>query len=553
METQIFGAFNRLPDPRAVGTLPAVDRTIVERLRARTERERGKGAGLRTEAPLRMVLAYPSPYWVAMSSLGFLQIHRLANARAETVCERAVLPEPDMLERHRATRTPLLTLESQRPVGDCDLIGISHAYELELTGIVHLLELSGLAPLARDRDHRDPLVVLGGPITFSNPLPSAAFADVVVLGEAEETLDILLEHLEKRPEAARGSGAARTALLETLAAQPGFYVPSLHRGWLPPIAQARDDRLPAWSEIRTEDTELSDMMLIEPERGCHRGCTFCVMRRSTNGGMRLVPPDTVVGLVPDEVERVGLVGAAVTDHPRLKDILRTLVDERGKRIGISSLRADRLDGELVGLLARGGYRSMTVALDAASARLRDVIEKNLRDGHVERAAELAREAGMRHLKIYVIVGLPGETQEDRDELVQLVLRLGRILPVVLGVSPFVPKFHTPLADAPFAGERAVKAMLEGLDRRLRGRAKFRGPGAREAWVEYRLAQGGLEHGAAAVAAAHAGGGLAAWKRVLAELPERSLPDNFASLVPPPTRRNRRVGSEPRALRLAVRS
>ena len=516
-----------------------MDREIVERLRARRARERGAGANRRAEAPLRMALAYPSPYHVAMSSLGFLQIHRRANGRPQTVCERAVLPEPELLERHRRTRTPLLTLESQRPVGDFDLLGISHAYELEMTGIVTLLELSGLAPLAAERSARDPLVVLGGPISFSNPVPSAAFADLVVLGEAEGTLEVLLDRLERRPEAARGSAAARRALLEELADQPGFYVPSLHGLHLPAIGQAPDALLPAHSDIQTPDTELSGMMLIEPERGCHRGCTFCVMRRSTNGGMRLVDPARVLSLVPDDVERVGLVGAAVTDHPGLKDILRGLVDDRKKRIGISSLRADRLDEELVGLLYRGGYRSLTVALDAASARLRDGIEKNIRDRHIERAAELARAAGMRHLKVYVIVGLPGETDEDRAELVRLVLSLKRTIPVVLGVSPFVPKFHTPLADAPFAGERAVKRMLDALKRRLGGQVEVRGPGAREAWVEYRLAQGGLLHGAAAVAAAQEGGSLSAWRRALADLPERVRPDNFAALVPAPTRRRGR--------------
>lgn len=419
------------------------------------------------------------------------------------------------------------------------MLGISHAYELEMTGIVEVLELSGLAPLAADRDASDPLVVLGGPITFSNPLPSSAFADVVVLGEGEASLQHLLDELEARPEAARGSARARAALLEQLADRPGFYIPSVHRGFLPPIGQAPDEDLPARSDIRTPEAELSDMMLIEPERGCHRGCTFCVMRRSTNGGMRLVSPERLLSLVPDDVERVGLVGAAVTDHPRIKDILRGLVETRGKRIGISSLRADRLDAELVGLLARGGYRSITVALDAASARLRDIIEKNIRDRHIERAAVLAKEAGMRHLKLYVIVGLPGETEEDREELIRLVSELRKTLPVVLGVSPFIPKFHTPLADSPFAGEKAVKTMLDHLKRSLRGQAEVRGPGAREAYIEYRLAQGGPIHAQAALAAARAGARLADWKRALRDLPERVQPDNFAALVPAPTRRRSR--------------
>ena len=386
-------------------------------LRDRRANEQGAGTQIQ-QAPLRMALLYPSPYHVGMSSLGYLQLHRLANARPGTVCERAFLPDAAQMDRYIRTRSPLVTLESQRPAADFDLLGVSHAYELELTGLVQLFDMMGLAPLAKERTARDPLVVIGGPITFSNPLPTAPFADVMILGEAEEAVGVLLDALETTPEAARGSEAARRQLLKSLARSGGFLRAVPARGAPSADRSGPIDLLPAYSAIRTPNTELRDMMLIEPERGCHRGCTFCVMRRSTNGGMRLVPPEVVTGLVPDDVERVGLVGAAVTDHPGIKTILRTLIDDRGKQIGVSSLRADRLDDEFVGLLARGGYRSMTVALDAASARLRDVIEKNIKDRHVERAAELAKANGMRHLKLYVIVGLPSETDEDSEELAQ---------------------------------------------------------------------------------------------------------------------------------------
>lgn len=490
------------------------------------------------DAALRMALVYPSEYAVGMSSLGFLEIHRRVNARPGSSAERAFLPSAAEVERHRSTRTPLLTLERGRPVGDFDLIGVSHAYELELTGLATVLELAGLEPLARERSASDPLVVLGGPITFSNPLPSGAFADLVILGEAEEPLERLLAYLEATPSAARGDAGARRRLLEEAAGWAGFWVPSLHAGALPPVAQAPDEFLPARSEIWTPRAELSDMMLIEPERGCSRGCTFCVMRRSTNGGMRVAPPERVLALVPEEVQKVGLVGAAVSDHPRIKDILRELVDVRGKRIGISSLRANRLDEEFVGLLARGGYRSMTIGLDAASERLRVEVEKGIKVEHVTESARLARAAGMQHLKIYVVVGLPGETEADLDELMTLCGELSRELPVKLGVSPLVPKFHTPLAGAPFVGEDRAAAILKHLRRAAGRRVEVRSSGAREAYVEYRLSQGGLEHGAAAVRVMRAGGRLSDWKRALAELPERHRPANFEDLVPPPTRRRR---------------
>lgn len=514
-----------------------MDYQLVRQLERRLAEEEGV-ATKAAEAPLSVVLAYPSPYHVGMSSLGFLQMHRLANLRPGTRCERAFLPDDDEIERYRQTRTPLLTVERQRAVHDAHVLAISHAYELELAGVASLFSLMDIAPLARDRRANDPLVVLGGPITFSNPLPSAPFADIVILGEAELAFDQLLERLEARPEAARGDARARQALLEEVAGLEGFFVPTIHGEELPPIAQAPDERLPAHSVLRTPNTELSNMVLIEPERGCHRGCTFCVMRRSTNGGMRLVEPARVDELVPQDATKVGLVGAAVTDHPRIKDILRRLVDDRQLRIGISSLRADRLDEEFVALLQRGGYRSMTVALDAASERLRDGIEKNLKNRHVENAANLARAHGMKHLKLYVIVGLPDETDEDLDELAAFALSLSRTIPVVLGVSPFVPKFHTPLAGAPFAGEKSVARSLNRLKRALKGRVKMRGPGPREAYVEYRLAQGGFAHAEAAIAAAAAGASLSDWKRALSDLPERVRPMGFERLVPAPTLRRR---------------
>lgn len=514
-----------------------MDSGLVRGLVARRAKETGTGTRV-GDAPLRMALLYPSPYAAAMSSLGYLTIHRLANARQGTRAERAVLPDPELIDIHRRTRTPLLTIESQRPLDDFHLIGISHAYELELAGLATCFDLAGIPPLAADRNADHPLVVVGGPITFSNPLPTSAFADIVLLGEAEELIGLLLEKLEADPSAARGDAVRRQNLLEDMAALPGVFVPQLHGTVLPPIARAPDHLLPAVSAIHTPDTELHSMVLIEPERGCHRGCTFCVMRRSTNGGMRTLSPERIVELIPGGVGRVGLVGAAVSDHPEIKAILRALVDEQKLQVGISSLRADRLDDEFVGLLARGGYGSMTVALDAASTRLRTEIEKNIRDRHIERAAELARAHGMRHLKIYVIVGLPGETDEDLDELIRTALSLRKILPVKLGVSPFVPKFHTPLAEAPFHGEKANDARLDRLRKGLAGKVEVRGPSAKESYVEYRLAQGGPMHALAAIAAAQNGGSLGAWKRALADLPERFVPANIAELTPPSSRQRR---------------
>jgi radical SAM superfamily enzyme YgiQ (UPF0313 family) len=212
---------------------------------------------------------------------------------------------------------------------------------------------------------------------------------------------------------------------------------------------------------------------------------------------------------------VGLVGAAVTDHPKIRQIVRGIVDG-GREVGISSLRADRLDDELVGLLARGGYRTLTTASDGASERLRVEIQRKSKERHLVRAAELARDHGMRTLKLYEMVGLPTETDADIDELIAFSVELSKIVPVALGVAPFVAKRNTPMDGSPFAGIPLVEQRLERLRRGVRGRVDVRPTSARWAWVEYVLAQGGMEAGRRALEAHRAGGRFADWKRAFSD-------------------------------------
>ena len=287
---------------------------------------------------------------------------------------------------------------------------------------------------------------------------------------------------------------------------------------MPAVAKVEDDVLPARSRIVTPNTELRSMFLIEPERGCSRGCTYCVMRRTTNGGMRTVPPERVLELVPQHARKVGLVGAAVTDHPRIVELVRTLV-ESGREVGISSLRAEQLvkKPELVHLLAQSGARTLTTAADGASERLREAIDRKTNAQQIVGAAQLAKAAGFSKFKLYLMVGLPGETDADLDELVGVAGELSKILPLSFGCAPFVAKRNTPMDGAPFAGISEVERKLERLRKQLRGRAELRPVSARWAWVEYMLAQGGPAAGLAAEAAWRAGGAFADWKRAFKEL------------------------------------
>lgn len=460
------------------------------------------------EAPEKVALVYPSPYAAGMSSLGFQQIYRTVNETPGRCAERAFLP--DDLEAHHGTA--LFTYESGRPVGDFPVLALSVAFELELAGVIQVLELSGLSPLAEERPRNAPFVLMGGPLTFSNPLPLAPYADAILMGEADETvhqaLDILFACQDKEE--------AKTTLAREI---PSCFVPDLHGDHMPDVAKCDVNLLPAYAAIRTPHTELRDMFLLEAERGCHRQCAYCVMRRSTNGGMRLVSMERILELIPEDASRVGLVGAAVSDHPKIADIVETLADQ-GRQVGLSSLRPDRLNDRFVGALKRAGYRTLTTASDGASQRLRDSMQRKAREKHLERAAALARAHGMKRLKLYMMVGLPDETEADIDELVLLGTELSKIVPLSLGIAPFVAKRNTPLDGHEFAGIKAVQRRLKRLRRGLKGRVDLRATSARWAWVEYMLAQGGRAEGKAVLDALKRGGSFRDYERAFSALPSQ---------------------------------
>ncbi|MAQ14344.1 MAG: radical SAM protein [Sandaracinus sp.] len=459
------------------------------------------------EAPEAVAFLYPSPYSVGMSSLGFQSLYRLVNQTPGRAAHRAFLP--DDIEAFRSSRTPLFTYEGDRPVADYPVVALSVAYELEIAGLIQALELAGIPPLAEDRDERHPFILAGGPLTFSNPLPLAPYVDCVLMGEAEESLPAALDVLF-------GVHSKAEALVALRSIESAF-LPSEGEDWMPPVAKADDALIPARSQILTPHTELRDMFLIEPERGCHRGCTYCVMRRSTNGGMRVISKERVLELVPAEARRVGLVGAATTDHPQIADIVEELVAS-GREVGLSSLRADRLNDRLVAALRSAGQTVLTTASDGASQRLRDTVQRRAREDVLVRAAELARAHGFKRLKLYMMLGLPDETDADVDELIAFSTELSKIVPLALGIAPFCAKRNTPLDGAPWAGIKVVDDRLKRLRKGVKGRVDVRATSARWAWVEYVLAQGGRAEGRAVMDAVHAGGRFRDWKRAFDELP-----------------------------------
>ena len=458
-----------------------------------------------------VVLCYPNTYRVAAASLGLQVVYRALNSRNGLSCQRAVLPEDFGPPVPGAKAQPLRSLEHEMGLDQFDALLISIAYELDLPHMAAMLAAAGIAPLAAERGADDPPVIVGGPLTQSNALPLGAFADVVIIGEAEDVLEQLADWLE--------AGVSRAELIEVAQGRPGMWVPSLHGDAVPNALGAGGRHVPARGQWWSPEAEFKNMALLEAARGCPRYCRFCVVRAPVSP-MRSPPLQRVIDALDQEpylsAPRVGFVGAAVTDWPEIAGALQAALD-RGKGIGISSLRADRLDAAFVDLLRQGGYRTLTVASDAASQRLRGKMMKGLRERHLVAAAELAREAGMRLFKMYVILGLPDETDADLDELIDLCLRLSTRISTAITISPFVPKLHTPLADAPYTAIATMNARLKRIRRALGGRVDVRFDSPKWAWVQYRLSQGGMDAGELAWRVWQQGGRFADWQRGFAAL------------------------------------
>jgi radical SAM superfamily enzyme YgiQ (UPF0313 family) len=469
---------------------------IVNHIRKRVREEEGV---LRKTASLRVALCHPLPYSAAMSSLGYQAIYREIHQHTGASAERAFLPDDP--EEYRKNRLPIVTYESETALYGFPILAFSIAYELELPGLLEILDLSGIPLLRQERTEKHPFIVVGGPLTNSNPAIMAPFVDLIFLGEGEEWIHAFLD---------AAAETSRKDLAFHFSGAPGCYAPGITKDYPLPTKVA-EDRLPAYSQIITRHSVLSSMFLIEPERGCSRSCAYCVMRRTTHGGMRLVSPEEVFSLIPENARRVGLVGAAVTDHPQIAELVRKIV-QSGREIGISSLRADRLTEELVKWLAQGGYKTLTTASDGASQGMRDRIHRQTTERHLIQAAELVRSAGLQRMKLYEMIGLPGETMDDIEEMIRFSLELSRIAPLSLGISPFVAKHHTPLDGAPFEAIPSQMAKLQKIRSGLKGTVDVKPSSPRWAWVEYMLSQNGESAGLAAMDAYKEGGRFASWKQ-----------------------------------------
>ena len=436
---------------------------------------------------LRVALIFPNTYFVGMSNLGFQTMYRLFNEQPDIVCERAFLPAKQELASLRDAGTRLVTLESQTPLSDFDVIAFSVSFEWDYTNVLTMLRMAGLPVRAADRDYTSPLVVIGGAVTFVNPEPLAPFADVIAAGEGEALVPALLD--------AFGT-SSRSEQLRRLAQQRGYYIPSFYDveyapdGTIaryvpregtgaPPIVKkaalkTTDAVDPPSTTIFTPDTEFGSRFLVEVVRGCANLCRFCWAGYNYLP-VRAFPTQRILDLASaarTHASRAGLVSIALCDHPDIEHILRSL-KEMGYSISPASLRLDDLTPTIVSLLQESGERTLTIAPETGSDRLRRVINKTITNEEILDRAELMFSSGIESLKLYYMIGLPTEDDADLVAIRDLTMQLhaimlkhararGRIGRIVASVNPLVPKPGTAYQWLPMAPaddiERKMKRM-----------------------------------------------------------------------------------------------
>lgn len=448
---------------------------------------------------LIIALVYPNTYPVAMSNLGFQVVYRLLNEIDGVSCERAFLPDREDRKDCEEGRTPFVTLETGCRLIDCDIIAFSIPFENDFPNIVKILDLAGIPIYSSDRGNDMPLIASGGVTAFLNPEPLADFIDCFIIGEGEAVLPAFVDSF------INNQGEGKPAILDLLGGLPGVYIPKnydikyspqgeilsytakngklqkVRREWLS-LEELEKSR--GGSGITAKDTEFGDMSLVEVGRGCGRGCRFCAA-----GFIYLPPRERKTEALSAEFDeaismgkRIGLISPSLADHPDIEGIC-SYISENGGSTSISSVRADRLDEGYLGYIKDGGQKTVTIAPEAGTERLRSVINKGLSDEDILGAiSTIAREA-IPNIRLYFMIGLPSETDDDiqgiidtaiacRDRFIDESRIHGKVGKITLSVNSFVPKPFTPFQWHPMEDVKSLKSKLQHISRRLRREANI---------------------------------------------------------------------------------
>jgi radical SAM superfamily enzyme YgiQ (UPF0313 family) len=440
-----------------------------------------------------VALVYPNRYFLGMSNLGFQTVYHRLNRLPNVVCERLFFPESEDMAAASSGPGPL-SVESQRPMADFHIVAFSLAFENDFTNLVHLLQLGKLSLYSSRRHQHEPLVVAGGVATFLNPEPIAPFIDVFLLGEAENLLEDFIAAWEETLD----DDLSREEQLAHIAERvSSAYVPSFFRVETDPDGRlisfeplidipkkipARPAPLesedPITSIITTPHTEFPDTVLVEIGRGCGRGCRFCAAG-FVYRPVRHRQSEKVVQAALDrspEGGKIGLLSSAVSDHPNI-DAICLQLRQAGARLSVSSLRADSVTPTMLDALRQSGLQTVTIAPEAGSERLRQVINKNLTEKQILDSVTAVVSAGIPNLRLYFMIGLPTETEEDMAAIIKLVKRIKheqlvigrgqkRLGTITLSVSSFVPKPFTPFQWVPFCDFSVLKQRIKKLKRGL---------------------------------------------------------------------------------------